>query len=132
MQSILHPPEILTERIVTAEQDLRDNEQGRYRRLLAARQEAADRRYQRVIRAAQTTRERISQREEGRVAMLLAQAEALRQANEIRAYVEAVVSATTVNIAVTADSQVEEWRCWALREADRIDPIVSGQIRVTR
>jgi hypothetical protein len=57
------------------------------------------------------------------------QAHALEQARQIRAYVDAV---RDMNAAaperMTAD-ELQDWSVWALAQADRIDPVVSGAFK---
>lgn len=61
-----------------------------------------------------------------RVERLLVQAAGLRQAREIRAYVEAVRRAARRPSTSFDAAEVETWSAWALIQADRIDPIASG------
>lgn len=60
--------------------------------------------------------------EQKRLAQLISKATAFRQAEEIRAYVAAVVGRRSGgSLAVTGD--VSQWANWALAQADRIDPV---------
>jgi hypothetical protein len=71
-------------------------------------------------------RERQIKIETERVDRLLAEASALRKANEIPAYVDA---AQIANSSLTEAMQLDafdEWVTWALGQADRIDPIKTG------
>jgi hypothetical protein len=61
-----------------------------------------------------------------RVERLLAEATSLRQANEIRAYVEAVRSVNLATNNPVPSDQFIAWADWALTQADRIDPIITG------
>ena len=72
-------------------------------------------------------REREIEAQKERVEHLLGEALALRQASEIRAYVEAVRSANASVSTQLPEEAVEAWATWALAEADQIDPIRSGQ-----
>ena len=54
--------------------------------------------------------------------------ELLREAEDIRAFVERVRRAIGEGSADIDPSVVEAWQLWALAEADRIDPVRSGQI----
>lgn len=54
--------------------------------------------------------------------------ELLRQAEDIRALVERVRRAIDEGSADIDASTLEAWQSWALAEADRIDPVRSGQI----
>jgi hypothetical protein len=71
-------------------------------------------------------RERQIKIERERTEWLLGEATALRQANEIRAYVEAVRSGTVVTQDSIPSDQINIWATWALTQADRIDPIKTG------
>lgn len=67
----------------------------------------------------------MSQKE--RVERLLNEASSLRQADEIRTYVEAVRAANAAASDPLPPEKIEVWATWALAEADRIDPIRSGR-----
>ncbi|ESX29450.1 MULTISPECIES: hypothetical protein [unclassified Mesorhizobium] len=54
--------------------------------------------------------------------------ELLRQAEDIRALVERVRRAIDDGSADIDASALDAWQRWALAEADRIDPVRSGQI----
>lgn len=79
---------------------------------VAAREEAERRERERLALEAQQRRD-----------LLLSQAQAWRQADDIRAFVMAVTNAP----AASANS-LEPWRTWALREADCIDPLMNGSL----
>jgi len=66
-------------------------------------------------------RERIAALEKAKRDALRRDAKAWREANDIRAYVEAV------RRSAASPESIEDWARWALLEADRIDPIVSGR-----
>jgi len=88
------------------------------------RQEEAEREAQR--RKAEEEgreRERIAALEKAKRDALRRDARAWREAADIRAYVEAVRKAAD------APGTTDAWARWALLEADRIDPIVSGRAR---
>ena len=66
-------------------------------------------------------------RGQARIDRLLDEAESLRQAMDIRAYVDAVkniVASETTSISAYA---IERWSKWALAEAHRIDPMRSAR-----
>lgn len=60
--------------------------------------------------------------EQKRLAQLISKATAFRQAEEIRAYVAAVVGHRSGDSFAVPDD-VSQWADWALGEADRIDPV---------
>ncbi len=72
-------------------------------------------------------RERQVQAEKERIERLLNEASALRQATDIRAYVEAVRTANATAEKPLPQEKVETWAAWALAEANRIDPVRSGR-----
>lgn len=90
---------------------------------LAAAIEAAR---QAKIEADRKERERLEQLERERIDRLIADAEQLRRAQAIRAY---VTEANTLHAAHTTDRNpaLDRWRAWALAQADRIDPVKNGR-----
>lgn len=66
-------------------------------------------------------RERLAALEKAKRDALRRDAKAWREANDIRAYVEAIRRSEA------SPESTEEWARWALLEADGIDPIVSGR-----
>lgn len=72
-------------------------------------------------------RERQIQAQKERIERLLNEASSLRQATDIRAYVEAVRAANASSANPLPQDKVEAWATWALAEADRIDPVRSGR-----
>jgi hypothetical protein len=113
-----HLRAILVEVFVSAEERYREacvhqhawQTEARQRRLLEAENRRAAAAEQEREREAAEWRERGSQ--------LLDQAARLRQADEIRAYVERVRAEVGA-----ADPAVEAWAAWAMKEADRMDPL---------
>ncbi len=83
---------------------------------------------QQRLREKTRRREEREARNRERLANLHHSGELLRQANDLRALVtqvrEAVASGTTAIEAAT----LADWEIWALAEADRTDPIKSGQV----
>lgn len=81
--------------------------------------------------AVRKERARIAQVEQAKIERLLSEAEALRHAKTIRAYVEEVRQ--SLEMQSDADGKVEfgAWSLWALAQADRIDPVLSGRFLET-
>jgi hypothetical protein len=52
----------------------------------------------------------------------------LRQAEDLRALIARVRGAVLAGSANIDQARLEEWERWASAEADRLDPILSGQI----
>jgi hypothetical protein len=79
----------------------------------------------RKAEAERRQRERIAAMEKAKVDALIRDAESWHTANTIRSYVEAVRNSNAGQI----DSpKLETWSSWALAEADKVDPIVSGRV----
>jgi hypothetical protein len=60
---------------------------------------------------------------------LLGQAEAMHQAAQIRSYVAAIQEANKTAPQPMSEGELHSWTQWALSQADRIDPVVSGAYR---
>lgn len=52
----------------------------------------------------------------------------LRQAGELRVLIEQVASAVVSGALDVDPDRLAKWRAWVLREADLIDPVISGQV----
>jgi hypothetical protein len=107
--------EIATEIVVAAELEHRDRERRDYEAVMNARAEA--RREQ--------ERQREKRRQDAR-AELVAEAENLRQANDIRNLV-----ATARREFDTSSTDCARWQDWALAEAAALDPVQSGRLTLT-
>jgi hypothetical protein len=77
-------------------------------------------------------RERLERLEKARVGRLLAQAKSLREAEEIRAYVSAVRDRQAALDDPLSAAEFQQWADWALSQADRIDPVLSGSFRTVQ
>jgi hypothetical protein len=77
-------------------------------------------------------RERLERLEQARVGRLLTQAKALTEAQEIRAYVSAVRDRQATLDDPLSEAEFQDWAHWALRQADRIDPVLSGSFRTVQ
>ena len=77
-------------------------------------------------------RERLERLEKARVGRLLAQARALRESQEIRAYVSAVRDRQATLNDPLSEADFKNWADWALSQADRIDPVLSGSFRTVQ
>lgn len=78
----------------------------------------------------QREKERLRQLEEAnleRLQSLLKSGDLLRQANEIRNVVQSVRRAMTSSRSDIDLHALEAWEAWALGEADKLDPVLSGQ-----
>lgn len=95
-----------------------------HRHLVAWQAEEIENRRTAKIEAERKERERQQRLTQERLARLLAQAAAFRQAGDIRAYVASALAASPT--ATVDESAMENWRLWALAEANRIDPVANG------
>lgn len=77
-------------------------------------------------------RQRLERLEKTRVGRLLEQARSLREAEEIRAYVSAVRERQSALDDPLSGSGFQQWADWALAQADRIDPVLSGGFRTVQ
>ena len=77
-------------------------------------------------------RERLERLEKARVARLLSQARALKEAQEIRAYVAAVQDLQPTLENPLSETELQHWVTWSLSQATRIDPVLNGSFRSVR
>lgn len=70
----------------------------------------------------------LAKRNEERLQNLHASGELLRKASEIRALVERVRVAIQGGELPVDQTDLSDWEQWALSEADRVDPVLSGQV----
>ncbi|MDW6022165.1 hypothetical protein SAZ10_10360 [Mesorhizobium sp. BAC0120] len=91
-------------------------------------QEAEERAKREQIEQEKRRQERLAQLNQQRLENLRASGELLRQAQDIRALVERVRHAIEEGSVDVDASALAAWQQWALAEADRIDPVRSGQI----
>lgn len=90
--------------------------------------EAEERAERERIEKENRRQEQLAQLNQKRLQNLRTSGELLRQAEDIRALVERVRRAIDDGSADIDASALEAWQRWALAEADRIDPVRSGQI----
>lgn len=76
----------------------------------------------------QQRREELAKRNAERLKHLRASGDLLRQAEELRALIARVRSAVTAGSTEIDQARLAEWEQWASAEADRLDPVLSGQI----
>ena len=98
--------------------------------LIERKSEAEEEDRKRKAELERKRREHQARVERERVEHLLSQACALEQAVQIRAYVRAVQEANQAALHAMTEEEMIEWSRWALEQADRVDPIVSGHYRV--
>jgi hypothetical protein len=76
----------------------------------------------------QRRREEIERRNAERLKHLRNIGELLRQAEDLRALIARVRGAVVDGSVEVDRARLEEWERWASAEADRLDPILSGQV----
>lgn len=104
-----------------------DEFEWRVRRKATLEEDARNRELQ-IEREGQEHQQRV---EQARIDRLLDEAVSLRQATDIRAYVDAVKAAVANQTASISAEELLPWSKWALAAADRIDPVRSARfIRV--
>jgi len=124
-----HLREILVEMIVSAEQRVRDGATGRREWLIQRKAELQEEQRKREIEEVRRRRARQARLEQSHIDHLLGQAGALHQARQIRAYVAAVREINAGAPDPMTPDAFDEWASWALGQADRIDPVLSGAYR---
>jgi len=77
-------------------------------------------------------RERLERLEKAQIARLLAQAKALRDAQDIRAYVAAVRDVQAALDSPLTETELQHWSDWALSQADRVDPVLNGSFKTVQ
>jgi len=115
--------DIVNKIVLTGEIQYRANMQWQYEWKLERREKLIEEEYQRKIEEERKDRELKEQQEKERIGKLLDEAQALQKAKAIREYVESIRK--SIEDIPAKPEKVEEWARWALKEADRIDPIKS-------
>lgn len=77
---------------------------------------------------AERRREALAERNKKRLAALHRSAELLRTAQDLRALIGSVTTAVEAVRRDLDPTALAEWKQWAAAEADRIDPVLSGQV----
>ncbi len=107
--------------VLRGEEAHRDGAISKHAWWLGQRASVIARRQKEAEEAARRERERVAELERKRVERLLADAEALRNARAIRAYVQEVRATAPPML----PAELDAWADWALVQADRIDPVLS-------
>lgn len=121
--------QIVVEMIIAGELLRRESEQRHHRWLVERKEQLEEEARQKKAAQERKERERLARLEAARVRRLLDQATALRQAEEIRAYVDEVRIANGLAEASLVSDELASWSEWALAQANRIDPILNGAFR---
>ena len=116
---------IAVEVIITGEMQYRETLVWHYEDSIRRREAMRQAEIKRKLEAEKAERERLLKLEADRLKRLTDSAENYRCAESIRAFVATV----TGLLEVGADPiRVEKWRKWAMQQADKLDPIATGQI----
>lgn len=121
-----HLPEIAAELIVAGEVFYRATKLHRHEWRVKRKAELEKKEQERIEEEARKTEERRIRNEQAQIDNLLAQASALKQATEIRTYVQVILEANKNAPDPMSDAKLKAWQEWALAQADRIDPVKSG------
>lgn len=113
--------------IVTGERLHREGIQHHYNWLVQRKTDMEEKERQQQAEQVRLEQERRQQREQARIDRLLTDASALRQAGEIRSYVDRVVNSVAAEGPELLSAQLDSWVTWAIAQADRIDPVRSGR-----
>ena len=119
--------EIIVELIMSAEQFYRQKQQRHYEWLVERKADLIEEARKRKEEEERLERERLIRLENARVDRLLSDASSLRQAEEIRAYVESVRNMNKRQKPSIGTEDLEVWAEWAIKQADRIDHVASGR-----
>ncbi|HUR35948.1 MAG TPA: hypothetical protein VM032_19230 [Vicinamibacterales bacterium] len=121
--------EIAAAIVVFAEQAVRDGALSAHAWRIKRKAELEEAERKRRAEEERRRRERIAKAEKARVDDLLSQARALEQAQQIRAYVESVRRLNATAPDPMSSEDLADWSGWALAQADRIDPVISGTFK---
>lgn len=119
--------EIVVNTIVAAELQYRAQETGHHEWLIKRKAQMIEQARIRKEEAERRELERLRQLEQARIDRLLGEAADFRRANDIRAYVHSVQQALRNGSPEHSADELAEWSRWALAQADRIDPVLSGR-----
>lgn len=97
-----------------------------YRAHLRELEEQAERQR---IEAEQRRQERLRKANADRVLALIESGRLLAEAENLRSLIAGVGAAVTEGRLDLSTDQLIEWRRWANQEADKLDPVMSGQVR---
>jgi hypothetical protein len=121
--------DIVVELIVAGECQYREAAQHRYDWMVERKAQLIEDARRRKEEEERQEWERLARLEKERVDRLLADASSLRQAGDIRAYVQEVRNLCTGNAQSVSENELGVWERWALAQADQLDPVVSGRFR---
>lgn len=115
--------------VLTGERQYRKGRQFFYEMDVHSHQERLERARKAREEAEQRKREQRLQAERDQVNRLLAQVTARQQAQQIRAYVEAVLASPEADEGRAFEGDRQTWASWARTIADRLDPLINEEKR---
>ena len=115
--------------ILTGERQHRKSRQHSYEWALSSYEEALEAARKQREDAERRERERIAQAEADRVSRLFAQVAARQQAQQIRAYVEKVMTSPHAAEGRAFDGDRDVWARWALTVAVQLDPLAAADTK---
>lgn len=121
--------DIVVELIVAGEQQYREGTQYSYEWTVERKTRLIEDARRQREEAERKERERLARLQQERIDQLIADADALRRAQAIRAYVREVKGLCVSSVQSIDEASLHSWEIWALAEADRIDPVISGKFR---
>jgi len=127
-----HLHEIAVALVVHGERLYRERAISRRAWVIQRKAEILEQRREDELERQRKERERRARLEQARVDRLLNQAKALRQADQIRAYVAGVQAREAQLANALTEAALAEWTDWALAQADRIDPVKNGSYRAVQ
>ena len=117
--------EIVISLIVAGEMQIRIAEIQQHRRRVEQKARLIEDERKRDEETRRKEHEKRKRFEQACIDHLLESAVALRMANDLRAYVQAVEKCNASSTDPLFATEMNEWRIWALAQADRIDPLLS-------
>jgi hypothetical protein len=120
-----HLTDIAINILVAGESACRHKEISHHKWLKDYKAELIERARKEKEEAERAERTRRLEEEQARVDRLLLESKALREAEEIRAYVAAVRKLNETLVDPVPETDLDDWGQWACEQADRIDPVKS-------
>jgi hypothetical protein len=122
-----HLTEIAVEIIVRGEMSHRAGEISHQRWLIERKSQILQDIQEKEAEAKRISEEKIRQAEQAKIGRLLREAKAFRQAHDIRQYVTKALDKIQTTRSPLSQDEIRTWAKWALAEADRLDPVVTGR-----
>ena len=120
-----HLAEIAVEIVLTAERQYREGAVRQHEWRVERKAQLEEEERQRRLEAERAERERRAQLEQAHIDRLLSDADAFKQASDIRSYVEKIRSAVERGEVNVSEADIARWSEWALGQANRIDPLAN-------